>query len=67
VIQAKSLPTGMFLCEESTFSLDTGDATERARTLFHQLYPDEQFLPKVPNPDHVVWEQEPSEEESSTA
>jgi len=51
----------IFVCSEPDVSVDCEIHLREAKQIFHQLYPDLPFLPKVPNPEDIVWEETPED------
>eukprot|EP01117_Protostelium_nocturnum_P008990 TRINITY_DN3229_c0_g1_i1.p1 TRINITY_DN3229_c0_g1~~TRINITY_DN3229_c0_g1_i1.p1 ORF type:complete len:607 (+),score=242.03 TRINITY_DN3229_c0_g1_i1:30-1823(+) len=62
-----SVPSNVHFCNSNDSSVvGCEEAFKRAKELFEKMFPDQPFLPKMPNPDHVVWESEPESSSSTT-
>jgi len=54
--QSKTLPENVFLCSNPGVDLDCAQSFEEAQKIFSQICPGEEFLPKTPDPDDIIWE-----------
>lgn len=51
-----------------TFALDYEHSIEEARSMFQNLYPDEEFLPRAPEPEEIImdgYDNDKAEEEKA--
>jgi RAB protein geranylgeranyltransferase component A len=46
--------------------VDVGEALAEAERVFRSISPNEEFLPKVPNPEDIIWSEEAVEAEGTT-
>jgi len=68
--RASDLPPNVLLCSDPDGELDCTSSVKEAKRLFALMCPDQEFLPKVPNPEDIVWEHEeqtPEQEDNSTS
>lgn len=49
-----SLPKGVHLACGPLYELDYDESISRARTIFKDIYPDEEFLPRAPDPEEII-------------
>ncbi|XP_053681235.1 rab proteins geranylgeranyltransferase component A [Anopheles nili] len=62
-----SLPSGMHLSCGPYHELDYDDSILQAKSIFNELYPEELFLPRAPDPEEIIIEEEePAIEQSYT-
>ncbi|EAA07234.4 AGAP010419-PA [Anopheles gambiae str. PEST] len=55
-----SLPVGVRLVCGPYHELDYDQSIDQAKTVFHEIYPDEEFLPRAPDPEEIIiGEEEP--------
>uniref|UniRef100_A0A182K005 Rab proteins geranylgeranyltransferase component A n=1 Tax=Anopheles christyi TaxID=43041 RepID=A0A182K005_9DIPT len=55
-----SLPAGLRLVCGPYHELDNDQSIEQAKKIFHEIYPDEEFLPRAPDPEEIIiGEEEP--------
>eukprot|EP01127_Copromyxa_protea_P005515 TRINITY_DN1543_c0_g1_i1.p1 TRINITY_DN1543_c0_g1~~TRINITY_DN1543_c0_g1_i1.p1 ORF type:complete len:405 (+),score=132.44 TRINITY_DN1543_c0_g1_i1:577-1791(+) len=64
-IQADT-PTNVHVVSRPFFSLTYDQAMKKAEEIFHKLCPEEEFIPKVPNPEDIIFEVGPEKEEEKT-
>jgi hypothetical protein len=49
------LPTNVHVISDPSFTLTYDDAVKKAEEIFHHICPDEEFIPKVPNPEDIIF------------
>lgn len=49
-----SLPEGIHLACGPLCELDYDESIARARSIFKDIYPDEEFLPRAPDPEEII-------------
>lgn len=49
-----SLPEGIHLACGPLYELDYDESIVRARAIFKDIYPDEEFLPRAPDPEEII-------------
>ncbi|XP_019557525.3 rab proteins geranylgeranyltransferase component A [Aedes albopictus] len=49
-----SLPRGVHLACGPLYELDFDESISRARAIFKDIYPDEEFLPRAPDPEEII-------------
>lgn len=49
------LPKNVIVTSDMDHHLDCEDGVNEAKRLFKQMYPNEEFLPKAPDPDELVY------------
>lgn len=49
-----SLPKGVHLACGPLYELDFDESISRARAIFKDIYPDEEFLPRAPDPEEII-------------
>ncbi|XP_062563454.1 rab proteins geranylgeranyltransferase component A [Armigeres subalbatus] len=49
-----SLPKGVHLACGPLYELDYDESISRARTIFKDIYPEEEFLPRAPDPEEII-------------
>ena len=59
-----TLPSNLYFCSGPDAKLDYDDAITQARDLFKKIYPEEEFLPRAPDPDEIVFDNVGSEPKS---
>jgi len=57
-----SLPANLLVCSDPSIEPGFQDVLTEAKALFERMYPGEEFLPKMPEPEEVEWMQEPISE-----
>lgn len=50
-----ALPRGLTVSTEADLSLSFDAALEEAESIFKTIYPEEEFIPLVPNPEDVIY------------
>lgn len=58
-------PTNLFVTSDPGVQLDFSEEIEQAKKLFATICPGELFLPKAPNPEDIIWEQDPENQEEA--
>ncbi|KAL0116105.1 hypothetical protein PUN28_011162 [Cardiocondyla obscurior] len=53
-----SAPSNIYLCSGPDLELDFDFAVNQAKNIFKSMYPDEDFLPRAPDPEEIVLEGE---------
>lgn len=48
------LPRGVHLACGPMYELDFDESISRARAIFKDIYPDEEFLPRAPDPEEII-------------
>ena len=61
-VDETSLPGNVFVTQGPEFELDYDGSIERAKFLYQRLYPNEEFLPRAPDPDEIIIGDEHQEE-----
>lgn len=54
----KTVPSNVKLACGPFFELDFDKSIDQARVIFEELYPNEEFLPRAPDPDEILCEGE---------
>ncbi|XP_076233779.1 rab escort protein [Calliopsis andreniformis] len=54
----ESAPSNLHLCSGPDLELDFDFAVNQAQSIFKTMYPDEEFLPRAPDPEEIVIEGE---------
>lgn len=54
----ENLPKNLYLCAGPDYEIDYAFGVEQGRKIFQQIYPDEEFLPRAPDPEEIVLEGE---------
>ncbi|VEN53356.1 unnamed protein product [Callosobruchus maculatus] len=57
------VPDNVFLCTGPDIDLDYDFSVKKAKEIFSKIYPDEEFLPRAPDPEEIVIEGEDEETE----
>ncbi|CAG5079523.1 Similar to CHM: Rab proteins geranylgeranyltransferase component A 1 (Homo sapiens) [Cotesia congregata] len=53
---SKSAPSNIYLCSGPDLDLDFDFSVNQAKKIFKAMYPDEDFLPRAPDPEEIVLE-----------
>lgn len=53
-----TLPPNVFLACGPHFEIDYDLSIEQGKSIFNQIYPDDEFLPRAPDPDQIVFGEE---------
>uniref|UniRef100_A0A182LZF3 Rab proteins geranylgeranyltransferase component A n=1 Tax=Anopheles culicifacies TaxID=139723 RepID=A0A182LZF3_9DIPT len=62
-----SLPAGVRLVCGPYHELDYDQSIQQAKTIFHEIYPEEEFLPRAPDPEEIIiGEEEPVPEQGDS-
>jgi len=51
-------PSNVFLCRDPSIGIDCTTEFEEAKRIFSKMYPSLDYMPKVPNPEDLVWDNE---------
>uniref|UniRef100_A0A182QBG7 Rab proteins geranylgeranyltransferase component A n=1 Tax=Anopheles farauti TaxID=69004 RepID=A0A182QBG7_9DIPT len=63
-----SLPSGIRTVCGPHHELDYDQSIQQAKTVFHEVYPDEDFLPRAPDPEEIIiGEEEPVPDQNDSA
>jgi len=65
VPKSSGIPSNMYICKDSTASIDNDDHVEEAKKIFFSVLPGEKFLPKAHSEEDFVWEEEPVTQEDA--
>ncbi|XP_059137164.1 rab proteins geranylgeranyltransferase component A 2 [Peromyscus eremicus] len=52
------LPSNVYICSGPDCGLGNEHAVKQAETLFHEIFPSEEFCPPPPNPEDIIFEGE---------
>ncbi|XP_068220721.1 rab proteins geranylgeranyltransferase component A 2 [Palaemon carinicauda] len=52
----EDIPENIYLCSGPDAFLDYDSAISQARTVFTRMFPEEEFLPRAPDPDEIVFD-----------
>ncbi|XP_044253963.1 rab proteins geranylgeranyltransferase component A 2 [Tribolium madens] len=58
-------PKNVLLCPGPDIDLDYDYAVKNAKTIFMDIFPDCEFLPRAPDPEEIIIEGEPTEDQSN--
>lgn len=49
-------PSNVIVTNDVNFSLDMDDYFKEAESIFRSMFPEEEFIPQVPTPEDIIWE-----------
>ncbi|XP_078544594.1 rab proteins geranylgeranyltransferase component A 1 isoform X1 [Lissotriton helveticus] len=57
----EDLPSNVYVCSGPDASLGNDNAVKQAESIFHHIYPTEEFCPPAPNPEDIVYDADAAE------
>ncbi|XP_069068758.1 rab proteins geranylgeranyltransferase component A 1 isoform X1 [Pleurodeles waltl] len=57
----EDLPSNVYVCSGPDASFGNDNAVKQAESIFHQMYPTEEFCPQAPNPEDIVYDADAAE------
>lgn len=61
-VPKKDIPSNIYMTQDVDSDLSLDRLMEEAKSLFEKICPGEEFIPEVPNPEDIIWENDVDEE-----
>jgi len=58
------VPQGAFVVSDPNSSIDLENCIQEAKKIFAEMFPTEEFIPEVPSPDDITWEDEIADDQA---